>query len=281
MPATQAQRAIQFQALHRQSGLFIMPNPWDAGSARLLASLGFEALGSTSAGGAATLGVADYALTRDALLTQLATLATATDLPLSADLEDGYGDTPDAVAETIRAAAAVGAVGGSIEDIDRSGRHLCLPLAEAAERVRAAAEAAHALPFPFTLTARAENFMLGHPDLADTIARLQAYQDAGADVLYAPAVKHSADLRSILANIDRPLNVLFGIAGMDASLADLDRLGVRRVSTGSGLARIAYSAALTAADALLKHQPVPNPSGTLSYAEFNRRLRDLPPVSRP
>jgi len=281
MPVSQVQRATQFQALHQKSGLFIMPNPWDAGSARLLAALGFEALGSTSAGAAASLGIADYALTRELSLTQLAALTAATDLPLSADLEDGYGETPESVAETIRAAAAAGAVGGSIEDIDRSGRHHCLPLAEAAERVRAAAEAARSLPFPFTLTARAENFMLGHPDLADTIARLQAYQDAGADVLYAPAVKRSADLRSILANIDRPLNVLFGIAGMEASLTDLERLGVRRVSTGSGLARIAYSAALTAAGALLEHRPLASPDGTLSYAEFNQLLRDLPPMSRP
>ncbi len=281
MNTMQFRRAAAFQALHQQPGLFIMPNPWDVGSARLLASLGFAALGSTSAGCAAALGLADYALTREASLQHLAELAAATDLPLSADLEDGYGDTPEAVADTIRNAAAAGVVGASVEDIDRSNQGRCLPLGAAVERVRAAAEAARALPFPLMLTARAENFMLGNPDLADTIKRLQAFQEAGADVLYAPAVRRTMDFRSILANIDRPLNVLFGIAGIEPDLDTLERLGVRRVSTGSGLARIAYSSLVRAAGALQERQPLPDPAGTLSYADFNRLLRHLPSPSRP
>ena len=274
---TQLQRAEAFQDLHRQPGLFMVANPWDTGSARLLASLGFPALASTSAGAAAAWGEPDYGVDRDRMLAHLRELAAATDLPLSADLEDGYGSQPEDVAETIRLAAATGVVGASIEDIDRHRPGHCLPLAVAVERVKAAVDAARQLPFPFTLTARTENFMLGNPDLADTVRRLQAYQEAGADVLYAPAVKRTTDLAHILSQIERPLNVLVGVPGFEPGIAGLEAMGVRRLSVGSALARVAYSAMLQAAAALFEGHDPDYAAGSLSYTAFNQRLRTLNP----
>lgn len=274
---TQIQRAEAFEALHRQSTLFMVANPWDSGSARLLAGLGFPALASTSAGAAAAAGEPDYGVDRDRMLAHLRSLAAATDLPLSADLEDGWGNAPEDVAETIRLAAATGVVGASIEDIDRHRPGHCLPLAVAVERVRAAVDAARQLPFPFTLTARAENYMLGNADLEDTVRRLQAYQEAGADVLYAPAVRRRVDLASILAQIDRPLNVLVGVPGLEPGIAELEAMGVRRLSVGSALARVAYSAMLQAASALFEHDDPDYAAGSLSYTAFNQRLRTLNP----
>jgi 2-methylisocitrate lyase-like PEP mutase family enzyme len=244
---TQAEKAAKFRALHERKRAFILPNPWNAGTARMLAQLGFEALASTSAGFAFSRGVKDGAVGRDAMLEHVAELAAATDLPVSGDLENGYGHEPETAAETIRMAAAQGLVGASIEDASGVESAPIYGIAHAAERIRAAAEAAHAMPFPFTLCARAENFLYGRPDLKDTIARLEAYQEAGADVLYAPGLTTREEISAVVGAVDRPVNVLVGMPGLQMSVEELSELGVRRLSTGSALARAALSAFLTAA----------------------------------
>jgi 2-methylisocitrate lyase-like PEP mutase family enzyme len=233
-------------ALHQRVDAFIIPNPWDAGSARLLARMGFEALATTSAGFAFSLGKQDTAVSRDEMVAHVAVIAAATSLPVSADLENGYADAPRDVVETYLRAADAGAVGGSIEDATNNAEDPIHEIELAAERVRAVAEAVHALPCRFTLTARAENFLHGRPDLADTIARLQAYQEAGADVLYAPGLTTSDEIAAVVRAVDRPVNVLAGIPGFTLDRAALDSLGVRRISIGSGLARAALGAFLRA-----------------------------------
>ncbi len=243
----QASKGEAFAAFHARGAAFVLPNPWDVGTARVLAHLGFEALATTSAGCACAAGLPDGALGRDATLAHVAAIAAATDLPVSADLEHGFGQTPDEVAGTIVRAAAAGAVGGSIEDAAGHGGDSLFDLPYAAERVRAAAEAAHGLPFPFMLTARAENVLAGRPDLRDTIVRLQAYQEAGADVLYAPGLRSADQIAAVVREIDRPLNVLMGVAGQGLSVAELSALGVARISVGSALARAAFGAVLRAA----------------------------------
>lgn len=245
-----ARKAERFWQLHQAEGCFVIPNPWDVGSARLLAGLGFQALATTSAGLAFALGQPDQSVTREALLAHLAALSAATDLPVSADLEDGYGNTPEAVAQTIRLAAAAGVVGGSIEDASGDPQAPQYELAQAVERVRAAAEAARALPHRFTLTARAENHVVARPDLADTIARLQAYQEAGADVLYAPGLTRREDIATLLREVQRPVNVLISAPGMTLSVQALADLGVRRISVGGSLARAACGEFLRAATEL-------------------------------
>lgn len=241
-----AQRAEAFATLHRE-GCFVIPNPWDRGSAMLLAGAGFRALASSSAGHAFTLGLPDGALGRDATLAHLADLAQATALPLSADLENGFGDSPEACADIIRAAAAVGVVGGSIEDATGRPDDPIYAFDVAVARVRAAVRAARGLPFPFVLTARAENLLWGRHDLDDTVRRLQAYAEAGADVLYAPGLKTADQVaRVVQAVAPRPVNVLMGMAGSDLDHATLQQLGVRRISVGSSLARAAYGEMLRA-----------------------------------
>src|SRR5437868_8736840 len=230
--ASQAQKANIFRALHEGDRAFIIPNPWDVGSARLLQSLGFEALATTSAGFAFSIGKADGAVDRETMLKHAAALVAATDLPVSADLENGYGDNPAHVAETIRLAADTGLAGCSIEDVPQGRGQAPYELSLAAERVRAAAEAGHSLPFPFMLTARAENYIVGRPDLRDTIARLQAFQQVGADVLFAPGLTSKQDIATVVRSVDRPLNVIMGW-GMQLRLDELSELGVRRVSVGS------------------------------------------------
>ncbi len=245
---TKSQKGAAFRALHEREAAFIIPNPWDVGTARLLARLGFEALATTSAGYAFSVGQRDNTIGRDEMMAHVAAIASATDLPVSADLENGFGDDPETVAETIRLAAAAGLVGGSIEDV--SGRRQDDPLyeqAHAVERVRAAAEAVRALPFRFALTARAENYLVGQPDLKDTIGRLQAYQEAGADVLYAPGLTSKDDIATVVHSVDRPVNVVMGLQGVRLSLATLSAIGVKRVSVGSALARVALGAFLRAA----------------------------------
>ena len=246
MAATQAEKGKRFRALH-QSGCFVIPNPWDAGSAVLLAHLGFQALATTSSGLAFGLARPDGAdrVSREETLVNAGAIAAATDLPVNADLEDGFGPRPDDAAQTIREAAAVGLVGGSIEDSTRGGAAPVYEIGRAAERVRAAAETAHALSFPFLLVGRAENYLHGRPDLADTIKRLQAYQEAGADVLYAPGLKSREEVASVVKSVDRPVNVLMGPGG--ASVAELAALGVRRVSVGGSLHRAAMGGFLRAA----------------------------------
>jgi 2-methylisocitrate lyase-like PEP mutase family enzyme len=258
---TQGDKGAAFRALHEQDGAFIIPNPWDVGTARLLARLGIQALATTSAGYAFSLGRRDSMVGRDEMLAHVGTIASATDLPVSADLEDGYGDNPETVAETIRLAAAAGLVGGSIEDvINRAELPTIHECQFAAERVRAAAEAARSLPFPFMLTGRAENYLVGRPDLKDTIQRLQAYQEAGADVLYAPGLKCKEDIAAVVSSVDRPVNVVMGLQGVQLSLAELSELGVKRVSVGSALSRASLGAFLRAAREMREH-------GTFAFAD--------------
>lgn len=230
-------RAQAFRALHERDRAFIIPNPWDIGTARLLAHLGFEALATTSAGYAFSVGQRDNTITRHEMMAHLSAIASATELPVSADLENGFGDTPEIVSETIRLAATAGVVGGSIEDATGRSDHPIYEKEHAVERVRAAAEAAHKLPFTFTLTGRAENYLHGRPDLSDTIERLQAYQEAGADVLYAPGLTTKDDIATVVNSVNRPVNVVMGLQGVQLSLAELSAIGVKRVSVGSALSR--------------------------------------------
>jgi 2-methylisocitrate lyase-like PEP mutase family enzyme len=240
----QERKAAEFQALH-VSGTFVIPNPWDAGSARVLAALGFKALATTSSGFAFTLGRRDGRVTLDEVITHVAALDSATDLPVSVDLENGYGPDPDDVAHAIRRVAEVGAVGGSIEDYDASGG--IYNVRRAATRVAAAADAARSLAFPFMLTARAENHLRGNPDLRDTITRLQAYADAGADVVYAPGLRTTDEIRAICEAVARPVNVL-AVPGL--SLAAMADAGARRISVGGGLTWVAVKAMADAAGSI-------------------------------
>lgn len=244
---TQAEKGRAFAELHRRPGAFVIPNPWDPGSARLLAYLGFEALATTSAGAAFSAGRPDNSVSREDALESARAIVAATDLPVSADLENGYGDSPETVSETIRMAADVGLVGASIEDMSGAEGNPIYELLHAVERVRAAAEAARSLPFPFTFTARNENFVTGRPNLADTIARLQAYQEAGADVLYAPGLTTKEDIAAVVRAVDRPVNVVMGLAGPPISVGELETLGVKRISVGGALCRTAFGAFLRAA----------------------------------
>jgi 2-methylisocitrate lyase-like PEP mutase family enzyme len=265
---TQSEKAHAFRALHHRPGAFTIPNPYDIGTARLLAQLGFEALATTSAGYAFTVGRADHAIARPEMLAHVGTLAAATDLPVSADLGNGFGDSPATAAETIALAAAAGLVGGSIEDAPGRAGPPIYDLAFATERIAAAAAAARALPFPFTLTARAENYLHGRPDLADTIARLQAYQAAGADVLYAPGLTRAEDIATLVRSVDRPVNVLVGSAGSPLTAEMLADLGVKRISVGSALARAALGAFLRAAREMKS-------AGTFTFADEAVPFREM------
>ncbi|CAB3693143.1 hypothetical protein LMG27174_03270 [Paraburkholderia rhynchosiae] len=256
---TQAEKARQFQALHAAHEAFVIPNPWDIGSARLLALAGFKALATSSAGYAFSRGLPDNAVGRAQMMLHLADIAGATDLPVSADLENGFGDAPEDCAETIRQAAQAGVVGGSIEDATGRADEPIYAFGAAVERVRAAVEAARAQPFPFTLTARAENYLVGRPDIEDTIRRLQAYQEAGADVLYAPGLKTREEIAAVVDALERPVNVLMGLQGVLLSFDELRAMGVRRVSVGGSLARAALGAFLRAAHEIRDH-------GTFNYA---------------
>jgi 2-methylisocitrate lyase-like PEP mutase family enzyme len=266
--ASQAEKGTTFRALHQRDRAFIIPNPWDVGTARLLQSLGFEALATTSAGFAFSIGKPDGAVDRDTMLAHAVDLVGSTDLPVSADLENGYGDDPAAVAETVRLAANTGLAGCSIEDVGARRQQAPYELLLAAERIRAAAEVVRSLPFPFVLTARAENYVIGHPDLRDTIARLQAYQEAGADVLFAPGLKSKQDIVTVIGSVDRPVNVVMGLQGAQLTLAELSEIGVRRVSVGSALSRAALGAFLRAAREMQAH-------GTFTFAEDAVKYADI------
>lgn len=269
---TQAEKARTFRALHERDRAFIIPNPWDVGSARLLESMGFEALATTSAGFAFSIAKADGAVDRDTMLAHAAALVAATDLPVSADLENGYADDPARVAETVRLAAKVGLAGCSIEDVPSGRNRKPYDLSFAADRVRAAAEVAHSLPFPFTLTARAENFIVGRPDLNDTIARLQAFQQAGADALFAPGLTSRQDITTLVRSVDRPVNVIMGLEGAKFSLAELSQMGVRRVSVGSALARAALTGFLHAAEEMRERGTFTFADGIVKYAALNQKF---------
>jgi len=255
---TQAEKYGRFKALHERGGAFILPNPWDAGSARLLASLGFEALATTSAGYAFTKGKQDSfsSLMRSELLDNAAEIVAATDLPVSADLEDGFGPSPQTCAETIRLAVATGLVGGSIEDATGHPASPIYGLSQAVERVHAAAEATHDLPF--ILTARAENFLCGKSDLDDTIIRLQAFAAAGAHVLYAPGLPDLESIKLVCASVDKPVNVVMGLGGPTYTVQELRDAGVHRISVGGSFARAALGALMRAAEEVLT-------AGTFGY----------------
>ena len=244
---TQKEKGENFRSLHQREQAFIIPNPWDAGTARMLAHMGFEALATTSAGNAFSLGQKDGTVGRERTLANVAAIAGAAELPVTADLENGFGSSPDAVAETIRLAAEAGAVGGSIEDATGEPDQPIYPIEAAIERIEAAAEAARSLEFPFTLTARAENFLYGRADLKDTIYRLRTYQEAGADVLYAPGLSTREQIAAVVSSVDRPVNVLMGLGRLELSLEELGEMGVRRVSVGGALYRLALGSFLGAA----------------------------------
>lgn len=254
----QKKRAEAFAKLHSDEGMFVLPNPWDVGSAKILKELGYKALATTSAGFAASRGLEDYQVTREMKLTHIRELAEATDLPLTADLENGFGDTPEICAETIRLGGEAGLVGGSIEDFSGDAKNPIYDPGLAVERVKAAAEAASALDYPFMLTARAENYLHQRPNLADTISRLQAFQEAGADVLYAPGLKTIDDIRTVLKSIDRPLNVLLGPFDGFVPLSELAAIGVKRVSMGSALSNTVYETLKSAATEVINN-------GTLGF----------------
>jgi len=270
---TQREKGEAFRALHERDEAFILPNPWDAGTARLLAHVGFEALATTSAGCAFALGQPDGTLGREKTMEHGAAIAAATDLPVSGDLENGFGAEPRVVAETIRQAAAAGLVGGSIEDATGNPAQPIYEIELAVERIQAAAEAAHALPFPFTLTARAENYLHGRADLKDTIHRLRTYQEAGADVLYAPGLRSIEDISALVHGVDRPVNVLMGWTGSNLTLAELSQLGVRRVSVGSALSRAALGCFLTAAREMRNRGSFRFASKAVEHAEMNAIFR--------
>ncbi|MGD3109642.1 isocitrate lyase/PEP mutase family protein [Streptomyces sp. YGL11-2] len=276
----QYRRAVTFRTLHEGSEPFVVANPWDAGTARILTQHGFRALATTGAGLSYALGRSDGAnlVSRAELLANAEAIVAATPLPVTADLESGFGDTPEDVAETIRHAAAAGLVGGSVEDSTGRDEDPVRPLEEAVERVAAAVAAARELDFPFTVTARAENFFQGRPDLPDTIRRLQAYEAAGADVLYAPALPDADAIRAVCSAVTRPVNVLMGSPALRLSVAELGALGVRRISVGSALSRAALGAVVRAATEIREHGTFGFGADALPYPEANALLAPAHPA---
>lgn len=275
MLISQTEKAERFQALHARPGAFVIPNPWDAGTARLLAGMGFEALTTTSAGLAFALGRRDGAgeVTRAEALANAKAIVDATDLPVAADLENGFGDAPEAAAQTIRLAAeAAGLVGASIEDTTGDPQRPIYDFNHAVERIAAAAEAARALPFPFVLVGRAENFLHGRPDLDDTIRRLQAFEKAGADVLYAPGLADAEDIRTVCSSVIKPVNVVMGLKGAKFSVEELAALGVRRISVGSALSRVALGAFIRAAREMRERGTFNFADDAIPFAELNRLM---------
>ena len=247
MSTSQKERAERFRALHAGPRAFVIPNPWDGGSARLCAGLGFQALATSSGAMAGVLGRLDGEITRDEALAQIRVIVAATDLPLSADFEKGYGDSPATVAETVRLGAEAGLVGCSIEDATGDKERPLYDFAAAVARIEAAVAAARELPFPFMLTARAENFLRRKPDLDDTIARLQAYERAGADVLFAPGLPDLGSVRKVCAALNKPVNFMAGLKGKSFSVAELEAAGVRRISLATSLFRAAMTGLYEAA----------------------------------
>jgi 2-methylisocitrate lyase-like PEP mutase family enzyme len=268
MTASQAEKATLFQALHQRQGAFVIPNPFDVGTARILAGLGFEALATTSAGCAFSLGRRDGAITREQALAHAKAIALATPLPVSADLENGFGDAPEAAAQTVRLAAEAGLVGCSIEDASGRPDQPIYEFEKAVERIAAAVEAARSLPFPFTLTARAENLLHGRPDLDDTLRRLQAFEAAGADVLYAPGLREVEPIRKVCSSLEKPVNVLAGLGATPLTVEQLAAAGVRRISLGSALSRIALGAFLDAAREIKER-------GTFGFTGRGASFKDL------
>ncbi len=247
---SQTEKALAFRVLHERPGAFIIPNPWDAGTAKLLAALGFEALATTSLGLANMLGRADSVVTRDEVIANCRAIATATDLPVNVDLENCFAHAPEAAADTIRLAAEAGAVGSSIEDYSSDAANPIYDFDLAVARVRAAADAAQALPVPFLLTARAENLLHGGHDIAEAIRRLQAYEAAGADVLYAPGLRDLAEVREVVGSVKRPFNVVTGWLDPAITAAQLAEAGAKRISVGGALSRLALATFVNAGRAM-------------------------------
>lgn len=275
--STQQQRAEQFKQLHEKPGIFALPNPWDAGSAKLLTQLGFAALATTSAGLAFALGRPDGegAVTRAETLENARAIVGATPLPVTADLENGFGDSPETCAETIRLAAAAGLVGASIEDVTGKTDEPIYPLSLSVERVAAAVEAARSLAFPFVLTARADNFIRGRVDLDDTIRRLEAFAEVGADVLYAPGLKSREEIAAVVAAVaPKAVNVLMGMADAQFALTELAEMGVKRVSVGSALARAAYGAFLQGAREIADQGTFQFVERAAPFAETNAAMKN-------
>jgi 2-methylisocitrate lyase-like PEP mutase family enzyme len=270
MTQTQAARAERFRALHDRAGAFVIPNPWDIGTTRILEALGFEALATTSAGYAHSRGLKDGAKTigRAEMLAHACEIVEASALPVSADLENGFGDAPEEAAETIRGAIEVGLAGASIEDATMNPADPIYDKALAVERIEAAVEAARSVDFPFMLTARAENFIHGRPDLDDTIARLQAFEAAGADVLYAPGLRTIEQIRTVCQAVSKPINVVAGLGGVAFTVAELAEAGVSRISLGSTLSRLAYGAVIRAAKELQADGTFGFSGDAVSYAEL-------------
>jgi 2-methylisocitrate lyase-like PEP mutase family enzyme len=268
MASSQSDKATRFRALHQGPGAFVIPNPWDAGSARILAGLGFQALATSSGASAGILGRRDGKVTRDEALGQARGIVEATDLPVSADLEKCFGDAPAVAAETIRLAAGVGLVGGSIEDATGDKDKPLYDMARATERVAAAAQAAHALSFPFTLTARAEGCLRGKPDLDEIIKRLQAFEKAGADVLMAPGLPDLDAVRAVCAAVSKPFNFMAGIKGKSFTVAELAAAGVRRISLATSLYRMAMTGLVDAAREV-------KDKGTFGYLDRSLATPDL------
>ena len=272
MTATRQEKFNVFQALHLRPGVFVIPNPWDAGSAKILAALGFEALATTSAGCAFSKGYLDSApeITRDVILQNAKEIVEATSLPVSADLQNGFGDDPKTCAGTIRLAASAGLAGGSIEDSTGDAKNPIYDFQHATERVAAAAEAAHASNF--LLTARAENFLHGRPDLDDTIRRLQSFAKAGADVLYAPGLSNLEAIRTLCASVAKPVNVLLGLPGVSLSVEEVAAVGVKRISVGGSFARAALGALVRAAREVKEKGTFSYMADALPSAETKRYL---------
>jgi 2-methylisocitrate lyase-like PEP mutase family enzyme len=260
MSATQSEKAEKFRALHQGPRAFVFPNPWDAVSARMLKSLGFQALATSSGAMAAMYGRRDGKVSRDEALAHCRTIVSATDLPVAADLEKGFADAPEQVAETIRLAASAGVVGGSIEDATGNPDNPIYDIKVATERIAAAAKAARALPFPFTLTARTENFLRNRADLADTIARLQAFERAGADVLFAPGLPDLEAVNAVCRAVSKPVNFMVGIKGKSFTVASLEVAGVRRISLATSLYRAAMTGLFDAAQEIKER-------GTFGYLD--------------
>ena len=270
MDTTQKTKALRFHELHRAPGTFLIPNPWDAGSARMLAGLGFKALTTSSAAAAGVLGRRDGRMTREESLANARAIVQATDLPVAADLECGFGDSPADAGRIIRLAAEIGLVGGSIEDARPEREKAIYDIGLATERVAAAVEAARALPFPFTLVARAENFVRGNPDLDDTIKRLVAYEKAGADVLFAPGLPDLAAVRAVCTAVSKPVNFAVGVKGKSFSVAQLTEAGVKRISFAASFWRAAMTGLVDAARETLEKGTFEYLEHTLTTAEINR-----------
>lgn len=273
MTASQRDRALRFRQLHDGPGALVMPNPWDAGSAHILAGLGFQALATSSGACAGTFGRRDGQVSRDEAIAHARAIVLATDLPVAADLENGFGHAPEDAALTITLAAQAGVVGGSIEDASGDNDKPIYDLAHAVERVDAAVRAARALDFPFTLTARAENHVRGKTDLDDTIRRLQAYEKAGADVLFAPGLPDLDAVRAVCAALSKPFNFMVGIRGRSFTVAELEAAGVRRISFATSLYRAAMSALIDAAREIKEHGRFGYLDHAVTTPELNGYLR--------